>query len=216
MRRSGRSSFPLAPAVLGFLTVLIPCGVTLSVMTLAVASGSPLVGALGMAVFVLGTSPLSAALGYSVRRSGNLLRGYLGKAAAVAVVVAGLLSINSGLVLSGSSFTLEGAWDDLTGGNAEATAPAAPGQAAPGAEAVTVDAAGIQHILIKVGDTSYSPSRVSARSRIPTRLVLRTNGTQGCTRAFVVPAANFEATLPETGDTVIDLGTPAAGQMRYT
>ena len=114
VRRRTRSQTLLGPAVLGFLTVLIPCGVTMSVMVQAIASGSPVVGAVGMGVFVLGTSPLFAVLGYAVRRSSNLLRGCLGKAAAVAVIVAGLLSINSGLVLSGSSVTLERAWEGLT------------------------------------------------------------------------------------------------------
>lgn len=212
VRRRARSQAILAPAVLGFATVLIPCGVTLSVMVLAVASGSPLLGALGMAVFVLGTSPLFAVLGYAVRRSGNLWRGYLGKAAAVAVMVAGLLSINSGLILTGSPVTLETAWEDLTGGRAQAAAGPGPGQDA----AVTVDGAGVQHIVIELGDSSYSPSRVQARAGLPTRLTLRTNGTQGCTRGFVVPAAGFETTLPETGDTVLDLGESAAGRITYT
>jgi sulfite exporter TauE/SafE len=211
VRRRARSQTVLGPAVLGFLTVLIPCGVTLSVMVLAIASGSPVVGALGMAVFVLGTSPLFAVLGYALRRSGTLLRGYLGKAAAVAVVVAGLLSINSGLILTGSPVTLEGAWEGLTGGSAVAEDS---GGAAEGA--VTVDEAGVQHILIEVRDASYSPSRVQATAGLPTQLTLRTDGTRGCTRAFVVPAANFERPLPETGDTVLDLGELPAGRINYT
>jgi sulfite exporter TauE/SafE len=166
IRTRARSRDILAPAILGFLTILIPCAVTLSVMVLAVASGSPVVGALGMAVFVLGTTPLFAALGYAVRRSGNLLRGYLGKAAAVAVIVAGLLSINSGLVLSGSSFTLEGAWDRIRGTDdmndmndmnmadgSMANGKMADGKMPMEAEnsTVTMDGAGVQHVLISVG-----------------------------------------------------------------
>lgn len=58
VRRSARLDAVFAPALLGFLTVLIPCGVTLSVMFLVVASGSPLWGAAAMAVFVVGTSPM--------------------------------------------------------------------------------------------------------------------------------------------------------------
>lgn len=216
VRRSGRYSTAFGPALLGFFTVLVPCGVTLSVMFLAVASGSPLTGAVGMGVFVIGTSPLFAALGYALRRSGTLLGGYLGKAAAVAVIVAALVSINSGLVLSGSSFTLESAWGDLTGGDAQATGSGAPADRSGGVGAVTMDAAGVQQIVIQVGDGSYSPSAVSARAGIPTRLVLRTNGVQGCTRAFVLPDANIEKALPETGDTIVDLGPLSAGRLRYT
>ena len=225
IRRSARSEAVVAPAILGFLTILIPCGVTLSVMVLAVASGSPVTGAAGMALFVLGTSPLFAALGYGLRRSADLLRGYLAKAAAVAVIVAGVLSINSGLVLSGSSFTLEQARDRVLGRDdtnmtmdTEKDMDMDMGQSdMPMADnsAVTVDAAGVQHIRIEVGATSYSPSRVQARGGLPTRLTLRTNGNRDCTRGFVIPAMNLERTLVETGDTVIDLGTPAPGRIDY-
>jgi sulfite exporter TauE/SafE len=215
IRQRARSRDVLAPAALGFLTILIPCAVTLSVMVLAVASGSPVVGALGMAVFVLGTTPLFAALGYAVRRSGNLLRGYLGKAAAVAVVVAGLLSINSGLALSGSSFTLERAWDRLRGTDDMHMAGGAMPMEAD-TSMVTTDPAGIQHVLIEVGKTSYTPSRVAVRAGIPTRLTLRTKDIRGCTSGIVIPSAGIERSLPPTGDTVVDLGKLSPGRIDYT
>jgi hypothetical protein len=220
IRRSARSEAVVTPAILGFLTILIPCGVTLSVMVLAVASGSPVTGAVGMALFVLGTSPLFAALGYGLRRSADLLRGYLGKAAAVAVIVAGILSINSGLVLNGSSFTLERAWDRVTGKDDIGMTMDMPMDQSDmpmgNNSGVTVDPGGTQHILIEVKPTSYSPSRVQVRAGLPTKLTLRTNGNRECTSGFVIPTMNLERTLPETGDTEIDLGKPAAGRIDYT
>jgi sulfite exporter TauE/SafE len=220
IRRSARSEAVVTPAILGFLTILIPCGVTLSIMVLAVASGSPVTGAVGMAVFVLGTSPLFAVLGYGLRRSADLLRGYLGKAAAVAVIVAGVLSINSGLVLNGSSFTLERAWDRVTGKDDMGMTMDMPMDQSDmpmgNDSAVAVDPGGTQRILIEVKPTSYSPSRVQVRAGLPTKLTLRTNGNRECTSGFVIPAMNLERTLPETGDTEIDLGKPAAGRIDYT
>jgi uncharacterized protein len=229
IRQRARSRDILTPAILGFLTILIPCAVTLSVMVLAVASGSPVVGALGMAVFVLGTTPLFAALGYAVRRSGNLLRGYLGKAAAVAVIVAGLLAINSGLVLSGSSFTLERAWDRVRGADDtnmdDGAMPMDDGAMRTGdgampmeadTSSVTTDAAGIQHVLINVGETFYAPPRVAVRAGVPTRLTLRTKDIRGCTSGIVIPAAGIERSLPATGDTVVDLGKLKPGRLDYT
>jgi sulfite exporter TauE/SafE len=102
VRRGARTGTCAAPALVGMATVLIPCGVTLSVEVLAVTSGAPLAGGAIMAVFVLGTSPLFAVLGYAVRRSASALRGRLGRLAALAVFVLGLISINTGLVLAGS------------------------------------------------------------------------------------------------------------------
>ncbi len=69
VRRHARWSSAYAPAVLGAATILIPCGVTLGMEFLAIASGSALAGAAIMATFVIGTSPLFAAIGYAARRS---------------------------------------------------------------------------------------------------------------------------------------------------
>src|SRR5205085_4225539 len=165
-----RSASAAAPAALGFATVLIPCGVTLSVEFLAIAAGSALGGAAVMAAFVLGTSPLFAVLGYAARRSARMMGGHLSTVAGVAVLVAGLLSINSGLVLSGSGTTLASVWRSLPGhGTHSATPVLAPSAA--------VDSDGVQRVVISVHDGGYSPSVVRARAGVPTELTFRTNGT---------------------------------------
>lgn len=205
VRRSGRWGGGFAPGLLGMATILIPCGVTLSMMFLAVASGSPLAGAAIMATFVVGTAPLFAAIGYAARRSTNYLRGRLGLLAGAAVLIAGLMAINAGLVLNGSSFTLAGVWRDVTGATAAAPVAAPP-----------LDADGVQRIVIEARATSYSPSSVTARAGVPTEITLRTDNTQGCTRFIVMSSFGVQKALPATGDTVIDVGTLEPGTYRYT
>ena len=204
VRRSGRWGGALAPAALGFATILIPCGVTLTMMFLAVASGSAVAGAAIMATFVIGTMPLFAAIGYAARRSATALRGRLGLLAGAAVLVAGLLAINAGLVLNGSSFTLAGVWQDVTG------AKPAPPRLAP-----ALPADGIQRLVISAGDAGYSPSALAARANVPTRLTVRTDDTRGCTRFFVMSSAGVQRALPATGDTSFDLGPLRPGTYRY-
>lgn len=209
VRRKARSQEVFGPALLGFLTVLIPCGVTLSIMLLAIASGSPVAGAAAMATFVVGTSPLFAAVGYAVRRSAKASQGRLATVAAVAVLVAGILTVNTGLVLRGSSVTMGSVWSAFTGGGVSAAEVA-------NAPAATTGSDGVQRLMIEVRSTSFSPSLMRASAGVPTELTLRTNGTQGCTRGFVIPSAGFQRALPETGDTKIDLGELAAGTLRYS
>jgi len=209
VRRSGRWGGALGPAVLGLATVLIPCGVTLSMEFLAVASGSPLSGAAVMAAFVVGTSPLFAALGYAARRSSAALRGRLAVLAGVAVLVAGLISVNSGLTLRGSSFTLSSWWHSLSGGAAAAPAAAA-GPVGP------VGADGVQQLVITVRPRSYTPAHLAARAGVPTRLVFHSAGATGCTSAVVFPSLGVERMLPANGDTVVDVGTLRAGTHRYS
>lgn len=205
VRRSGRWGSGFAPALLGVATVLIPCGVTLGMMFLAVASGSPLAGAAIMATFVVGTAPLFAAIGYAARRSTNYLRGRLSILAGAAVLVAGLLAINAGLVLNGSSFTLAGVWRDISGATAASPAAAPP----PAAD-------GVQRIVIEARDTSYSPASVTARVGVPTEITFRTDNTQGCTRFVIMSSFGVQKALPASGDTVIDVGKLDSGTYRYT
>lgn len=205
VRRSGRWGGALAPAALGAATILIPCGVTLTMMFLAVASGSALAGAAIMATFVVGTMPTFAAIGYAARRSATALRGRLGILAGAAVLVAGLLAINAGLVLNGSSFTLAGVWQDLSGSS----------KSAPRAVAPPLPADGIQRLTISVHDSGYSPSSVAARANVPTTLIVRTDDTRGCTRSFVMSAFGVQRLLPATGDTSFDLGELRPGTYRY-
>lgn len=205
VRRSGRWGSGLAPGLLGLATVLIPCGVTLSMMFLAVASGSPVSGAAIMAVFVLGTVPLFAIIGYAARRSTGWLQGRLRVLAGAAVLVAGLLAVNTGLVLNGSPFTLAGALRSATDSGSSAPAPPPP-----------VGEDGVQRIVIEVHDTGYSPSSVTAKAGVPTEVTMRTDGTQGCTRALVMSALGVQRVLPASGDTRIELGPLEPGLYRYT
>ncbi|MDP9403386.1 MAG: sulfite exporter TauE/SafE family protein [Actinomycetota bacterium] len=208
VRRSARSQAVFGPALLGFLTILIPCGVTLSIMFLAIAAGSPIAGAAAMATFVVGTSPLFAAVGFAVRRSARALQGRVATLAALAVLVAGVFTINTGLALRRSSATLSTLWASLSGATTPADVATAP--------AATVSADGVQRLVIEARDTSFSPRLTRAKAGVPTVLTVRTSGTQGCTRGFVIPSADIQRVLPETGDTEIDVGRLEPGTLRYT
>nr|MDT0664540.1 sulfite exporter TauE/SafE family protein [Micromonospora sp. DSM 115978] len=102
VRRRARSQAALAPALLGLATVLVPCGVTLSVEALALSSGSALAGAATMGVFVLGTAPLFAALGYAARKAATAWRSRLSLVTGLVVLAMGLYTLNGGLQLAGS------------------------------------------------------------------------------------------------------------------
>lgn len=232
VRRRARAESAFTPAVVGFLTVLVPCGVTLSIEFLIIANGSALTGAAAMAAFVIGTSPLFAAIGYAVRRAGNVLRGHLNKLAAVAVAIAGALSINSGLVLNGSSVTLQ----RVAPGLAQAVPPVLGGGAAateglsgkasdaeqPVASAV-VGADGVQVVEISVtygdpegGGAPFSPSIIQAKAGIPTLLRLNPSGDLGCAGVFVLARQNVEKGLVSGKETVVDLGVLKVGDLGYS
>lgn len=160
--RKARWSSAYAPAVFGTATILIPCGVTLGMEFLAIASGSALAGAAIMATFVIGTSPLFAAIGYAARRSTTLLRGRLSVLAAAAVLIAGLVSVNTGLVLADSSVTLTSAVGSLT-------PDADSGPTGPPAALPPLGPDGVQHVTLTATDGGASRSHRSWARRSTAR-----------------------------------------------
>jgi len=206
--RSTRAQTAFAPALLGLASIFIPCGVTLSVEALALTSGSPTAGAATMAVFVLGTSPLFALLGYAARKAATAWRGRLALATGAVVVVMGLLTFNGGLELAGSPLAashLLASTSTITNTDATSSSPA-------NTDATVAD--GHQTITITATSDGYTPT-VTAKAGIPTSLVVHSENAQGCIRAFTIPERNLQKILPATGDTRIELGALAAGTLGY-
>lgn len=89
------------PLLVGLLNGLMPCGALQSVQIIALASGSPFVGALSMLMFSLGTIPLMLALGSIVSALGKRFTGLVMTLGAVLVAVLGLAMLSQGISLSG-------------------------------------------------------------------------------------------------------------------
>ncbi|MGH3328528.1 MAG: sulfite exporter TauE/SafE family protein [Streptomycetales bacterium] len=203
VRNRARSQAALAPALLGMATVLVPCGVTLSVEALALTSGSALAGAATMAVFVIGTGPLFAVMGYAARKAATAWRGRLAVITGLVVLGMGLYTLNGGLELAGSPLA------------ASRIAHTADTPQTPPDTSAASATDGRQSVVITARTGSYSPTNVQARSGVPTTLVVRSEGAQGCIRAFTIPDRNVQKILPATGETRINLGPLQPGRLYY-
>ena len=69
---------------------------------------------------------------------------------------------------------------------------------------------GLQYIAINAKG-GYSPQITEAKAGLPTKLILKTNGTFDCSASLVIRSIGFQEILPQTGETEIDLGIPKAG-----
>ncbi len=70
---------------------------------------------------------------------------------------------------------------------------------------------GVQYITIDA-KAGYSPKVSTAKAGIPTKLVVKTNGTYDCSASLVIRSLGYQKILPQTGEDTIDIGTPTAGQ----
>jgi sulfite exporter TauE/SafE len=202
VRNRARSQTALAPALLGVATVLVPCGVTLSVEALALTSGSVWAGAAVMAVFVLGTGPLFAILGYVARKAATAWQGRFAVLTGIVVLGMGLFTLNGGFEMAGSPVAASRIAATVFGDSP--------------ADSTTVSTQGGEQLAVITARTaSYSPRNVQIRSGVPTTLVVKSTGATGCIRTFVISSRNVQKVLPVSGETRIPLGVLQPGKLRY-
>lgn len=70
---------------------------------------------------------------------------------------------------------------------------------------------GVQYVTV-TAKGGYSPRVTQIKSGIPTKLVVKTDGTYDCSASLVVRSVGFQKILQPTGEEVIDLGTPKSGE----
>lgn len=87
---------PLAPVALGAVNGLLPCGLVYGLLAKAATTGSAAGGALTLATFGLATIPALYVVGLSGARVAQAWRGWMSRAAGVALVLLGLLTVARG------------------------------------------------------------------------------------------------------------------------
>ncbi len=198
-----------APALLGALTVFIPCGTTLAMEAFAISSGNPILGAAVMGTFTLGTVPLFFGLGFLTTTLGDAFRLKFFKLAGVLVMYLGITTFNSSLVLASSPITLQTIRDqipitiDLSGGSVANDSN------------IRVEG-GVQVADISVFPTSYTPNRIQVQSNVPVRLNLTPTGGYGCTTAFRIPQLRIAKTLAQNQTTPVEFTPQSPGKLTWT
>lgn len=206
VRNQSKSKDIFAPALLGIMTIFIPCGTTLAMEALAISSGSPLLGATILGVFVLGTSPLFFGLGFITTILGDAFRTKFLKIAAIGVLYLGITSLNGALVLAGSPVNLQTIADNIPvqidlsrGENVQA-------------DGVKL-ANGVQEVNIQVLPNGYNPSYVTLKAGIPVKLNLTTGKILGCASQFRIPSLGLGKNLRQNETASIEFTPQQKGKL---
>lgn len=192
-----------APILLGFLTVLIPCGATQAMMALAVVSGNPFLGAVIMLVFVLGTSPMFFLLGLATIRFRSLFNKQFAKVAAFVIVLLALYNLDATLALANSRYTINSvlhkgycliSYCDLN--------------AIP-------DPVASQTITFT--PTGYAPNSFSVRAGDIVTLSLVNENASGCIQSFTISALNIQEIVhPDETKTITFTAPSEPGRINFT
>lgn len=201
LKKKSSSDTFLTPIILGFLTVLIPCGVTQAMLVLAMGTGNPINGALIMAAFTLGTSPIFFALGLTIT---NIFKSnILSKVASIVILVIGLISINNGQILRNSPHTFQNYSRILFGANDT------------NSDSVKI-VNGKQEVEIIATNSGYKTSTKNIKLGVPVKLKITSKNVQSCARNFIIPSLNINKMLPSSGTEIIEFTPSKEGLLNFS
>ncbi len=200
-RNQSKKAIFFTPALLGALTVLMPCGVTQAMMIVAIGAGNPITSAAIMFAFTLGTSPVFFALGIAAVEL--LKKKAFAYVAGTIVFAFGVISLNSASAILGSPHTLQNYWKAIRG------------DVNPSVSA-DVTRQGVQEITINVRNNGYDSNANTLRVGVPVKLKVVTNNIYSCARAFTIPSFGISKILPQTGEEIIEFTPTKTGRLAYS
>lgn len=192
VRNETKSKSIFAPAILGAFTIFIPCGTTQAMMALAIGSASPVLGAMIMFLFILGTSPTFFTLGFLATKLGDMFKGAFMKFAALTIIILAVFNLNSAIALSGSSFSLNNIFEDI-----KCTVFSVCSVLAGSSE---VKEEVVEKATIELNDSGYSPEIFTVRAGSKITLTLDNKNAQGCIQSFTIPKLGIQKVV-RTGTT---------------
>lgn len=204
VRDRSKSKDLFAPAALGAMTIFIPCGTTLAMEALAISSANPFLGALIMAVFVLGTMPLFFGIGYITTLLGDTFRGRFLKLAGLLVLYLGITSANGALVAAGSPVSLPSVTVDLSAGGRYQT------QVVDSGPRIT------QNPEIDITSRGYTPNYIRVKKGETVNLTLKSRDAFSCASAFRIPSLGIAKNLAPNDTQLISFVPTQSGQIQFS
>lgn len=166
-----------APLMTGLLNGLfIACGPLQAMYLYATGTGSFITGAASLATFGLGTLPVMLGFGSLATVISHKTTKKILKISAIIVIILGLIMINRGLTLAGSSYNYDSIKSKIIGTNASA------GQNSQISGPITN---GAQEINMDVDASGYTPNSFVLKKGIPVKWNINVKQLTGCNSELV-------------------------------
>jgi sulfite exporter TauE/SafE len=205
VKNASKNKDLFAPALLGAMTIFIPCGTTLAMEALAISSANPFLGASIMAAFILGTTPLFFGVGCLTSVMGDNFRAKFLRLAAIVVIYLGITSVNGALVAGGSPITLQ-ALAGMIQTNSQ------PKQT----EKLYSEVPTSQTVQINVTARGYSPNYIKVKKDSPVTMTLVGKDAYSCASAFRIPSLGISKNLQPNETYKISFTPKEVGKIAFT
>lgn len=194
------------PMSFGLMTGLMPCGPLIAAQVAAAGSGSAVAGATMMLGFGLGTVPLMLGYGAVASYLGEHFKRYMSVAAAVLIVVLGLVMVNRGATALGLPVNFDAAKQAIVG-----TAAVNVDESQ-----FTVGADGVIEVPLQLQGFTFTPSVLAIPADKPVRIIVDRKDDNLCSDELWIPSLGVRQPLTANGRTEIDLPATAAGTYQMT
>ena len=186
--------------ILGGLTFFLPCGFTQAMQLFAISSGNPLIGALTMGVFALGTAPGLLGIGglTSIIKGGSAKLFF--KFAGLVVIFMAIFNISNGLNLSGFSVNAESSQSITALDSSDNN--------------VTLEN-GVQIVKMTQTSSGYSPNSFTVKIGIPVKWIVTSEDAFSCASSIVSQQLEIRKSL-QAGENVIEFTPSDAGLINFS
>lgn len=193
VRNQSKSADIFTPALLGLMTIFIPCGTTQAMMALAISTGSSLAGGLIMFAFVLGTIPLFFILGYSATSLSAKWQKNFYRLASIAIILLALYSIVGAISLSGATWL-------------------------PDKKNVSsISQTSQREITILITNNGYYPNNLDIKAGEEITLTIKNENAYSCAQAFTIPKFGIEKVVaPGTEEVIKFIAPEDLGKLAFT
>lgn len=197
--------------ILGAATFFLPCGFTQALQLYVLAKASFSTGALTMLAFSLGTLPALLSLSaMSSFATGALQQRFL-RFAGAAVIVLGVLNIQHGLVLAGSSMASSPISSVEPDGPVATTE--SKSQQSQAVEAPVSD--GKQIAFMRIVGFDYIPNRFIVTQGVPVEWRIDASEAAGCGRILIAPRLGVRKLLSSNSSTLISFIPQETGDFGF-
>jgi len=194
LRRNGPY---MGPMFTGLLTGLfIACGPLQAMYLYAVGSGSFKTGFISLAVFGLGTLPVLFGFGSLVTAVSHKTTSKILKISAILVLILGLVMINTGLALTGSSYDMQSIKSKIFGSNNNS---------------IVVN--GVQEIKMTIDGTNWGPKVFVLKKGIPVKWTIEATKLP-CETEIFVKNYNLDIKL-KIGTNTVEFTPDKAGTIKW-
>ncbi len=205
IRNTTKSKALFAPMVLGAMTIFIPCGVTQAMEVLAINTGNPVMGALVMLSFVLGTSPLFAFVGVATAKLSEKWNKWFLQIAAVGLIFMSLYYLNGVLTVINFPIT----WQKIT------YVMMTPMTRVDDDSLVEV-VDGVQKVTVEVKNNGYLPKSFTVKAGIPVEMTIKSDGVYSCALAFTFKQFKINEFLDPVDERVVRFTPTEKGMFTFS